>query len=160
MKAFGKPIPVAPLACFSRALLVLALAFAIASTVRAQAPAANAPQNSAQPQVTFAKDVAPLLQDHCEQCHRTAGMAPMSLVKYEEVRPWARAVKQRVETRMMPPWHLGKTVGIQKFQNDISLSDDQIATITRWVDEGAPLGDPKDMPAPKQWPTNQTLPST
>jgi hypothetical protein len=156
MKSFGKSVPVAPLASFSRAVLVFALTFAIATAIHAQAPAAasNAAQNSPQPQVTFAKDVAPILQDHCEQCHRTGGMAPMSLVTYEETRPWARAMKQRVETRMMPPWHLDKTVGIQKFQNDISISDEQIATITRWVDEGAPLGNPKDMPAPKQWPSD------
>ena len=79
-------------------------------------------------------------------------MAPMSLVTYEETRPWAKAIKQRVVTRNMPPWHLDKTVGIQQFQNDMSLSDEQISTIARWVDAGAPLGDPKDMPAPKQWP--------
>ena len=81
----------------------------------------------------------------------------MSLVTYEETRPWARAMKQRVETRMMPPWHLDKTVGIQKFQNDISLSDEQIATIGRWVDEGAPLGDPKRVPKPPEFASGWTL---
>ncbi len=102
--------------------------------------------------VTFAKDVAPIFQEKCQDCHRKGSMAPMSLVTYEETRPWAKAIKQRVMTRSMPPWHLDKTVGIQKFQNDISLSDEQIAIIARWVDEGAPQGDPKDMPPPKQWP--------
>jgi hypothetical protein len=76
----------------------------------------------------------------------------MSLITYDETRPWAKAIRERVITRNMPPWHLDKTTGIQKFQNDISLSDEQIATIVRWVDTGAPLGDPKDMPPPKQWP--------
>ena len=71
---------------------------------------------------------------------------------YEETRPWAKSIRERVITRKMPPWHLDKTVGIQQFQNDRSLSDEQIATIVRWVDSGAPLGDPKDMPPPKQWP--------
>jgi hypothetical protein len=82
-------------------------------------------------------------------------MAPMPLVTYEEVRPWAKSIRQRVATRQMPPWHLDPTVGIQKFANDISLSSAQIATITRWVDAGAPLGDPKDMPLAKQWPDEQ-----
>ena len=102
--------------------------------------------------VTFSKDVAPILQEKCQDCHRKGSMAPMSLETYAETRPWAKAIRQRVITRTMPPWHIDKTVGIQKFQNDISLSDDQIATIVRWVDEGAPQGDPKDMPPSKQFP--------
>jgi len=73
-------------------------------------------------------------------------------VTYEETRPWAKAIRERVITRQMPPWHLDKTVGIQQFQNDRSLSDEQISTIVRWVDGGAPAGDRKDMPPPKQWP--------
>ncbi len=104
---------------------------------------------------TFAKDVAPILQEKCQACHRDGSMAPMSLVTYEETRPWAKSIKQRVVTRSMPPWHLDKTVGIQQFQNDISLSDEQINVISQWVDAGAPLGDPKDMPAPKQWPKDE-----
>ena len=102
--------------------------------------------------VTFTKDVAPILQEKCQGCHRDGSMAPMSLVTYEETRPWAKDIRQRVITRQMPPWHLDKTVGVQKFKNDISLSDEQISTIVRWVDSGAPQGDAKDMPAPKQWP--------
>jgi len=104
--------------------------------------------------VTFAKDVAPILQEKCQGCHRAGEMAPMSLVTYEETRPWAKSIKQRVVARQMPPWHMDKTVGIQQFQNDMSLSDEQISVIARWADAGAPLGDPKDMPAPKQWPTD------
>jgi hypothetical protein len=104
--------------------------------------------------VTFTKDIAPILQEKCQNCHRKGEMAPMSLVTYEETRPWAKAIKERVVTRQMPPWHLDKTVGIQDFQNDISLNDDQIATIAHWVDAGAPEGDLKDMPAPKEWPKN------
>jgi hypothetical protein len=75
----------------------------------------------------------------------------MSLVTYEDARPWARSIKAKVVARDMPPWHLDKTVGIQKFKNDVSLSDAQIDTIVSWVDAGAPLGDPKDLPAAKQW---------
>jgi len=102
--------------------------------------------------VTFAKDIAPILQEKCQGCHREGSMAPMSLLTYEQVRPWAKAIKERVVGRTMPPWHLDKTVGVQEFQNDMSLSDEQIRSVARWVDAGAPLGDPKDMPAPKVWP--------
>src|SRR5579871_3612974 len=103
--------------------------------------------------VTFTKDVAPIFQAKCQECHRQGSMAPMSLLTYQEVRPWAKAIKDRVLKRQMPPWHIDKTVGIQKFQNDISLSDAQIATIVHWVDAGAPMGDPKDMPPPKEFPS-------
>ncbi|HXA65900.1 MAG TPA: cytochrome c [Bryobacteraceae bacterium] len=102
--------------------------------------------------VTFTKDIAPIFQEKCEACHRKDSMAPMSLVTYEETRPWARSIKERVVTHQMPPWHLDKTVGIQQFQNDRSLSDEQVAMIARWVDAGAPMGNPKDMPPPKQFP--------
>jgi hypothetical protein len=103
-------------------------------------------------EVTFAKDVVPILQEKCQECHRKGTAAPMSLVSYAETRPWAKSIRERVITRNMPPWHLDKAVGIQEFQNDRSLSDAQIATIVRWVDAGAPLGDPKDMPPPKNFP--------
>jgi hypothetical protein len=98
--------------------------------------------------VTFTRDVAPLLQAKCQSCHHDGTVAPMSLTTYEEVRPWARSIKDRVVRREMPPWHLDKTVGIQKFKDDISLTDEQIATIASWVDGGAVMGEPRDMPAP------------
>jgi mono/diheme cytochrome c family protein len=104
--------------------------------------------------VTFTKDVAPIFQNKCEACHRADGMAPMSLATYEDVRPWAKSIAARVGARQMPPWHIDKTVGIQKFKNDRSLNDDQIDTILAWVASGAPKGDPKDMPPPRQWPDN------
>ncbi len=107
------------------------------------------------PPVTFAKDVAPIFQEKCQECHRQGTAAPMSLVTYEETRPWAKSIRQRVITRNMPPWHLDKTVGIQEFQNDRSLSDTQIATIVRWVDSGALLGNPQDMPRPKTFPEDE-----
>jgi hypothetical protein len=78
----------------------------------------------------------------------------MSLITYQEVRPWARSIRDRVSTRQMPPWHIDKSVGVQQFKNDMSLSDDQIDTIVRWVDSGAAQGDPKDLPAPKPLVTN------
>jgi len=101
---------------------------------------------------TFTKDVAPIFQAKCEACHRTDGMAPMSLSTYEQARPWVKSIAQRVGTRQMPPWHIDKTVGIQKFKNDRSLTDDQIDVIERWITAGAPKGDPKDMPPAKVWP--------
>jgi hypothetical protein len=104
------------------------------------------------PTPTFTKDVAPIFQEKCEACHRADSIAPMSLVAYEEVRPWVRSIRNRVASRQMPPWHIDKTVGIQKFKNDRSLTDGQIDTIVRWVDAGAPKGDPKDMPPPRRWP--------
>jgi hypothetical protein len=101
--------------------------------------------------VTFTKDVAPIFQAKCEACHRPNSIAPMSLMTFEEARPWARSIRARVASRQMPPWHIDKTVGIQHFENDRSLTDAQINTILRWVDAGAPKGDPKDMPAPVKW---------
>jgi len=109
----------------------------------------------AQTDVTFTKDVAPILQQKCEGCHRAGQMAPMPLATYEEVRPWARLIKSKVVTRKMPPWHIDKTVGIQRFVNDISLSDSQIDTIVRWVDSGAPRGDLAALPPPREWPSGE-----
>jgi hypothetical protein len=102
--------------------------------------------------VTFTKDIVPIFQEKCQDCHRKGSMAPMSLVTYEETRPWAKSIRQRVALRQMPPWHIDKTVGVTHFANDRSLNDVQVATIVRWVDAGAPMGNPKDMPAAKQWP--------
>jgi len=114
--------------------------------VRAQQPAPAG-------DVTFTKDIAPILQRSCENCHRPDGVAPMPLVTYEDVRPWARAIKQRTsigpKAGVMPPWYVEKNIGIQHFQNDPSLSDDEIAMIGRWADAGAPRGNPADMPRPK-----------
>jgi hypothetical protein len=103
--------------------------------------------------VTFSKDVAPIFQAKCQECHHKGTAAPMSLVTYEESRPWAKLIKDRVSKRNMPPWHIDRTVGIQSFKNDRSLTDEQIDTIVRWVDSGTPPGDPKDMPPAKQWPS-------
>ncbi len=105
--------------------------------------------------VTFARDVASVLQEKCESCHRPGQMAPMSLTTYEEARPWARAIRSKVMARDMPPWHLDKTTGVQGFVNDISLSDEQIATIVAWVDAGAPLGDRAELPPVREWPDEE-----
>ena len=86
--------------------------------------------------VTFAKHVAPILQKRCEECHRQGGMAPMSLATYEEARPWARAIKEKVVKREMPPFHATGVVG--RYHNDPRLTDAEIDTITKWVDGGVP----------------------
>jgi hypothetical protein len=104
--------------------------------------------------VTFAKDIAPIFQEKCEECHHQGTAAPMSLSTYKEARPWAKSIREQVITRNMPPWHIDKRVGIQRFQNDRSLTEEQISAIARWVDSGAPLGDIKDLPPPKQWTDN------
>src|SRR5438132_1919224 len=106
---------------------------------------------AADPAPTFTKDIAPIFQVKCEACHRPDGMAPMSLATFEDARPWVKSIAARVGTRQMPPWHIDKTVGIQKFKNDRSLSDEQIQTILAWAAAGAPKGNPADMPPPKQW---------
>jgi hypothetical protein len=106
------------------------------------APAAESP--------TFNKDVLPILQRSCQACHRPGEIAPMSLLSYENVRPWAKAIREKVVSRQMPPWNADPTIG--KFSNDSSLKQSEIDTIAAWVDQGAKEGDPKDKPAPVVWP--------
>tara|TARA_B100001123_G_scaffold449080_1_gene612878 strand:- start:23053 stop:24450 length:1398 start_codon:yes stop_codon:yes gene_type:complete len=106
----------------------------------------------AAPAPTFSKDVAPILQRSCQRCHQKGGIGPMSLVTYDQVRPWVRQIKDRVVRRIMPPWHIDRTVGIQEFKNDVSLTESEIGTIARWVDDGAREGNPSDLPSPIEWP--------
>jgi hypothetical protein len=100
--------------------------------------------------VTFTKDVAPILQRSCQGCHHPNSIGPMSLVTYEQVRPWARSIKSRItigpHAGVMPPWFVEKDIGIQKIKGDPSLSDEEIAKVVKWVNNGAPLGNPADMP--------------
>jgi hypothetical protein len=100
-------------------------------------------------QATFSRDVAPIFQAKCQECHQPNSIAPMSLITYQDARPWAKAIRERVITRQMPPWHIDRSVGVQKFKNDMSLTDEEVDTIVRWVDSGAPQGDTKDLPPPK-----------
>jgi hypothetical protein len=125
--------------CVSFAILVLG-----GRALGAQAPTQDA--------LTYAKHVAPILQQKCQVCHRPGSIAPTSLLTYDDVRRHARKIRSRVAARTMPPWHIDKTVGIQEFKNDRSLAEAQIDTIVRWIDAGAPLGDAKDLPAPVAWP--------
>ena len=126
--------------------VVSTTALGVVLSLAGAAQAADAPKAP-----TFTKDIAPIFQAKCESCHRPDNMAPMSLISYEEARPWAKSIASRVGARQMPPWHIDKTIGIQKFANDRSLNDDQIETILAWVAAGSPKGDPKDMPPPKVW---------
>jgi len=130
----------------------VALAIGIASVGTATSVAAQVPVDRP---VTFTKDIAPILQRSCQRCHQPDSVAPLSLLTYEQVRPYARAIKQRTGLRnapwsrgAMPPWFLERNIGIQKVKNDISLSDKEIATIAKWADSGAPEGDRADMPPP------------
>src|ERR1041385_9152423 len=104
-----------------------------------------------QADVTFTKDVAPILQRACQNCHRPGSIAPMSLLTYKDARPWARSIKEKVVKRQMPPWHIDRNVGISKFKDDPSLTDAEIATISAWVDHGSPEGKPSDMPPPREF---------
>jgi hypothetical protein len=122
------------------------LTIAAAGTLMAQTTAKATPD-----QVTFAKDVAPILQRACQNCHRPGSIAPMSLLTYEDARPWARSIKQNVVTREMPPFYVDKNVGIHDFKNDVSLSEKEIALIAKWVDSGAPQGNIADMPPARQF---------
>ena len=104
---------------------------------------------------TFSKDVAPILYKSCVECHRPTMFAPMSLVSYDEARPWARSIKQRVVARTMPPWGADPAHGV--FKNDPRLSDADVETIAKWVDAGAPKGDDKDLPAVPQFADGWTI---
>jgi hypothetical protein len=134
-------------AAISVAALCSAVAFvAFAAETSAKADSAR--------QLTFSKDVAPIFQAKCDTCHHPNTSAPMSLMTYNDVRPWAKAIKARVVTRDMPPWHIDKTSGIREFSNDISLDDDQIATVAKWVDQGAIQGNASDMPPLPNYPSD------
>src|SRR5215207_9179639 len=140
-----------------RALTVLAAAALIMLVTvvpSAQAPAsaqgASADKTAAAP-VTFTKDVAPILQRSCQNCHRPDSNAPMSLITYEDARPYARSIKTKTTARLMPPWHIERNIGIQKFKDDPSLTAEEIATIAAWVDQGAQKGDMALMPPPRKF---------
>ena len=114
--------------------------------------AVGAQSGASSTDVTFTKDIAPILQRHCQSCHRPDSLAPMSLLTYEDARPYARAIKTRTALRTqrgtMPPWFIEKDIGIQQYKDDPSLSEEEITTIAKWADSGAPRGNPADMPPP------------
>ena len=89
---------------------------------------------------TFSNEVVRVLQEKCQRCHQPGGIGPMPLETYEQARAWAPRIKENVRRRIMPPWHLDPTIGIQEYKNDFSLSDEQIEILVAWVDNGAPEG--------------------
>jgi hypothetical protein len=113
------------------------------------------PKTDAHP--TFYKDVLPILQERCQVCHRSGGIAPMPLVTYQNARNSGAAIKQALVSRQMPPWFADPRYG--KFSNDPSLTQQQIETVSRWVDGGAPEGFPEDAPPPKQRAAGWNIPS-
>ncbi len=106
-------------------------------------------------QVTFTKDVAPILQKSCMSCHRPGEIAPMSLLSYKEVRPWAKSIRERVLDRTMPPWSADPNHG--DFKNDPRLTPQEVETIVKWVDGGAIKGDDKDLPPNPKFPEGWTI---
>ena len=137
-----------------RSLTVLAaaaLVMMVTVVPGAQAPTSAQALRRAGPPVTFTKDVAPILQRSCQNCHRPDSNAPMSLITYEDARPYARSIKAKTASRLMPPWHVERNIGIQKFKDDPSLTEQEIATIAAWVDQGAQKGDMANMPPPRKF---------
>ena len=118
-------------------VMFVATAGLLASPVTASEEAENG--------VSYTKDIAPILERSCQQCHRPESVAPMSLLTYEQARPWARAMKYRTgrvgKPDVMPPWYIEKDIGIQHYKGDVSLSADEIAAIAEWADNGAPRGE-------------------
>ena len=118
----------------------------------AQVAAAQGQPGAPNGEVTFTKDIAPILQKHCQVCHRPNGGGPMSLITYEDVRPFARAINERTHlgphAGLMPPWYVEKNIGIQKYKEDPSLSPEELDKIAKWSTNGAPRGNPADMPPP------------
>ena len=129
-------------------VLLGSIAFGVMAVVAL--PAADLMAQDAE--VTYARDVAPILQQKCQICHQPNSVAPMSLLTYEQVRTYAPLIKMKVANRIMPPYHINRTVGIQGFKNDRGLTNEQIETIVTWVDQGAVYGDAADEPPPMEFP--------
>ena len=130
---------------WTAATVALVATFALQSEANAQATFASAQDNA---DVTYAADVATIIQENSTVCHRSGGIGPMELVTYEDVRLYAPLIKIKVRDRLMPPYYYDTDIGIQELQHDWRLSQEDINTVVAWVDQGAPLGDPADMPPP------------
>jgi len=136
-----------------RRLTILMCAVAIGTSFGSGAEVAKQP--------TFFKDVAPIFQENCQLCHRTLGanfggmVAPMALTTYAEVRPWAKAIAKQVSDKNMPPWSATPAT-LGQFRNERVLNEEEIATIVKWVEQGARKGNPKDAPSPVTFPGENT----
>ena len=111
---------------------------------------ANAQDSETHP--TYARDVSRIIQENCQVCHQPGSIGPMSFTSYEEVRPWAPLIQLKVANREMPPYQYDGDIGVQELQNDWRMSQDDIDTIVAWVNAGSPLGNPEELPQPKQFP--------
>ena len=138
--------------CTRNTAITLVMALTLLVGMAFVSPVSAQPRTAHDGDVTFTRDIAPILQRSCQQCHQPDSVAPMSLITYEEVRPWARAIKMRTGmgpvAGVMPPWYVERNIGIQEYQLDPSLSDEEIAMMASWADNGAPQGNPADMPPP------------
>ncbi|MCB1672093.1 MAG: hypothetical protein R3F41_17805 [Gammaproteobacteria bacterium] len=101
---------------------------------------------------TYAKEVSRIIQDNCQICHQPGQIGPMSFTSYEEVRPWAPLIRMKVAEREMPPYQYDADIGVQHLKNDWRLKQEDIDTLLAWVDAGAPLGNPEELPPPKEFP--------
>lgn len=102
--------------------------------------------------ITYHRDIEPLVQRSCQRCHRPGSVAPFSLLSYENARRYASRIASKTADYSMPPWPYDRTVGIQSFKNDHTLSEEEIAMIGAWAEAGAPQGDPADAPPAIEWP--------
>ncbi len=115
----------------------------------------RAPRPRAGATVTYAKDVAPIVQNRCQECHRPGQIGPMPLLSYDDVSAWAQMIREVIEERRMPPWHADPKHG--KFRNDRSLSKEERDTLLAWIDQGCPRGDERDQPAPRRFAEGWTI---
>ena len=143
-------VTVSRIAGITGTVLIGTLLSSIQPVVTAQSPTARAGTLPTSP--SFTKDVLPIMQRSCQSCHRPGTPAPMSFMSYGEVRPWARAIKTKVTSREMPPWHIDRSIG--EYSNDPSLTDKEVALIAAWVDAGAPEGRAADAPPAKVFSSN------
>ena len=140
----GRP----PASCMQRAGIALLVSVAICAGLRMRAQNPPAP--------TFYRDVLPILQQHCQRCHRAGEIAPMPLVTYEQTKSWARLISQNVRTRRMPPWFADPCCG--HFADDPSLKEHEIATLAAWFEAKTPAGDSSEAPPPPRWTEGWNIP--
>ncbi|HEY1483386.1 MAG TPA: hypothetical protein VGF19_11710, partial [Candidatus Acidoferrum sp.] len=139
------------------ALLLVAALGETAGLLAANEASTTAKTQARRAAPTFYRDVLPVLQAHCQVCHRTAGIAPMAFERYEETRKYAEQIRVATQTRVMPPWFADRKVG--KFSDDPSLSEAEIALFADWVQSGAPAGDPNSGSLARSWADRWTIPA-
>ena len=130
-----------------RAIVMVSSAVLVCLT--AKAPADSPGESTGAASVTYTKEVARIIQNRCQDCHRPGQIGPMSLLNYDSAKNWAETIQEVVTERRMPPWFADPKFG--KFGNDRSLSQQEIDTITKWVEAGCPKGDDSDLPEPRKF---------